>query len=157
MPWEFLGLVQLPSLFVMEATTTGSQNHSRKERGGSPGHVHYAPAGKVHHSHPKQRIFLIGAQESIRTPDGMCHYWIDESRQEQRIAEVRRHLATFGQGARHNGGGRRAKGVLEHPKGKVFHTHQTKVGGSNKSIRIVAIAKCKGVSKRIKGNRCSAL
>lgn len=78
----------------------------------------------------------------------MCHDGIYKSGQEDGIAQVRCHLAAFGQGARHNGGGCGGKGKLEQPIGEIVNSHHEEIGRADKGrgIGIILSTKGKGVS-----------
>jgi hypothetical protein len=83
MPYKFLWFLQPSTVLGIKAATSRSQNYGRKECRGTTRHVDDTSSRKIDNARSKQGIIIGGTQKSIRTPNGMCYYGIDKTRQQQ--------------------------------------------------------------------------
>jgi hypothetical protein len=74
----------------------------------------------------------------------VCNDRIDEPSQQDGVAQIGCHLATFCQCPSHNRSGCGSEGEFEEPKREVVHTAQEEIGGTNKGGRGCVILTSKG-------------
>mmetsp|Transcript_34831 Transcript_34831/g.51974 ORF Transcript_34831/g.51974 Transcript_34831/m.51974 type:complete len:537 (-) Transcript_34831:202-1812(-) len=101
------------SISVVEASDTRSENLGGDESGGPSSHVHHAGASKVDHTHTQRRILVECREEAVSSPDGVHNDGVDESSEEDGVAEVGRHLAPLCYSSCNNSSSRGGEGELE--------------------------------------------
>jgi hypothetical protein len=100
--------------------------------------VHNTGSGKVDNTDATEGIVEFGGaeggEETVAGPDGVDDNGVDESGKEEGVAQVSRHLTTFGNSSGHNGGGSGGESKLEEESSVVIKVLETKVTVSNKSL-----------------------
>mmetsp|Transcript_43421 Transcript_43421/g.79428 ORF Transcript_43421/g.79428 Transcript_43421/m.79428 type:complete len:254 (-) Transcript_43421:41-802(-) len=104
---------------VVEASDARSEDFGGDEGGDAAGHVNDAGARKVVHATAERGVVIESREKAGRTPDGVYHDGVDESREHEGVAEVGLELAPFGDRSRHNGRGRRRERELEEPSNEI--------------------------------------
>ena len=107
------------AILVVEAALTGTKDDSSDKGGGSSSHVHDTGSGKVNISYTTEGVVTEGGQETVGTPDGTDNDRVDETSKEDGVAEVGRHLTTFGNCTGDDGGSSGGEGELEEPSDEV--------------------------------------
>ena len=103
------------SILVVESSLTGSKDNGSDKSGSSSSQVDDTRSGKVDNTNITPGVGTEGGQPSIGTPDGVDNNGVDKSSEEDRVAKVGLHLATFGDGSGDNSGGGGGESKLEEP------------------------------------------
>ncbi len=148
------GCLQWVTIFVIEASLTGSEHNRRNESGDTTRHVHDTGSGKVDDTDIAEQAFVVkSGKETIRAPHRVHDDGIYKAGQEDRVAQVSRHLASFGNRTGDDRGGSGRERKLEEETNPGIEFTETKVAVTNKgAANAVGSTVGKTVSDRVETN-----
>mmetsp|Transcript_32137 Transcript_32137/g.54326 ORF Transcript_32137/g.54326 Transcript_32137/m.54326 type:complete len:201 (+) Transcript_32137:307-909(+) len=113
---HWLRLFENISIIIMESSSSWTKYEGHDKSSNSTAHVHRSTSCEVNHTRSPKRLLGECRKESIGTPESMGADRVDEPTQEDTVAKVRHHLATFSDSTGNDGREGTCKSELEEPE-----------------------------------------
>ncbi len=142
------------TIFVVETSLTRSENNSSNQCRETTRHMDDTRSRKIDASHiAKVTVVIESRQKAVGAPHGVCYDRVHKTSQEDRVAQIRRHLASFGDSTSDDRGASGGESKLKEETRPSVEVTESKVTVPNKGrANVVGSAVRKSVTDSVEPN-----
>ncbi len=152
------GCLKGVTIFVIKTSLARSEDNGSNQCRETTRHMDDTGSRKVDASHvTKVAVIIESGKETVGAPHRVRYYWVHKTRQEDRVAEIGRHLASFGDSTSNDSSGSRGESELKEEINPCIKISESKVTVTNKGrANLVGSAVRKTVTDGVESDRSSA-